>query len=250
MKQPTVVCVMLANGRNTMVERALSSFRAQTYKGKRLLIWDTTQALDRYHGQLPVFVRSCLRPDNESLTEDVPGFSIGQLRNRAVERACSRACSYGNPDIICHWDSDDWSHPERIAEQVAFLQLSGKDCVGYNSMLFWDTTPGQFAAAWEYDSHTPPYCMGTSMMYWRKAWEARPFPDLAKGEDTVWQAGIRRAAVSAIHPEPRMIASIHGGNVSSRIVHPEPPKPGRPPRVDCWRRVPEWDNFCARIMNL
>ena len=36
--RPTVCCVMLVNGREAMVKRAIASFRAQTYERKRLLI--------------------------------------------------------------------------------------------------------------------------------------------------------------------------------------------------------------------
>ena len=49
------------------------------------------------------------------------------------------------PEILIHWDDDDYSHPNRIAEQVALLQSSGADAtVGFREMLFWreDALPG------------------------------------------------------------------------------------------------------------
>ena len=45
-------------------------------------------------------------------------------------------------DILVHLDDDDYSHPNRIAEQVVLLQSSGADCVGYREMLFWQNRSG------------------------------------------------------------------------------------------------------------
>ena len=39
---PSVCAIMLANGRPEMVARAVKSFRAQTFRNKRLLVYDTT----------------------------------------------------------------------------------------------------------------------------------------------------------------------------------------------------------------
>ena len=44
-------------------------------------------------------------------------------------------------DILIHWDDDDYSHPNRIAEQVALLKSSGADVVGFSEMLSWRETP-------------------------------------------------------------------------------------------------------------
>ncbi len=123
---PSVCAVMLANGRPEMVARAVKSFRAQTYERKRLLIWDTTPIVHGIgHTDLDAGIYHC----------DVPtqGESIGALRNKA--NGTVRDSQGG--DLIVHWDSDDWSHPNRIAEQVALLQSSGAECVGYSEMMFW-----------------------------------------------------------------------------------------------------------------
>ncbi len=172
---------MLANGRPEMVRRAVKSFRAQTYENKFITVWH-----------------------NEGKQ------SIGALRNEA------NAFSV-NVDIICHWDSDDWSHPNRIAEQVALLQSSGAECVGYNEMLFWDVTKpnacgvaGAWARgkqdsgeAWIYRSnistHTENYAIGTSMMYWRSTWEKFQFPDYSAGcDDLRWASGDSKTGVRAV----------------------------------------------------
>jgi hypothetical protein len=229
---------MLANGRPEMARRAAQSFLAQTYEGhKDLLVWNN--------------------PGNRS---------IGWFRNEA--NATVKA------DIILHWDSDDWSHPNRIAEQVALLQSSGAECVGYDEMLFFtesDTArmakgfygvskrPSELGLeestapkgeAWLYRAAVPNYAVGTSMCYWRETWQRNPFPDRSEGcDDLDWfNRGVKIESVSSVQIQPdtilepsaRMIASIHGGNTCAKIDA----------GMREWRRVPQWDAYCREAMKL
>ncbi len=205
---------MLASGREEMVARAVRSFQAQTYRNKRLLILDNGRP--RIQASLP---------GNAAYVTADPA-SIGVLRNVANKFAGQLT----GADIIAHWDSDDWSHPNRIAEQVALLQSSGAECVGYNEMLFWNTPDAVSrreilvdaknirqegydqhglpvmvrkarpfdvnvnleGEAWLYRSQLPNYAIGTSMMYWRGTWERNPFPDRSEGcDDLYWHTGDR-----------------------------------------------------------
>jgi glycosyltransferase involved in cell wall biosynthesis len=235
--QPKVSCVMLVCGREEMVARASRSYELQTYANTELI--QHRNAGDR---------------------------SIGMLRNEA------NALTTG--EIICHFDSDDVSHPNRIAEQVALLQSSGADCVGYQEMLFWCTkiesgrvpderTPyfdkpwsRETSEAWVFRNTRPGYALGTSLCYWRKTWERRQFKDLPQpgknpGEDSEFIAGLKVESVTSLQHaidcgnsrffhEPRMIASIHGGNTTAYD-----------PLVSVsWRRAPEWDLYCRERMAL
>jgi hypothetical protein len=236
---------MLANGRPEMVARAVKSFLAQSFHGARLLVFET--------GPVPIVRDPSWSVDWATNYGHVA--SIGALRNAA--NTCVGA------DILLHWDSDDWSHPNRIAEQVALLQSSGAECVGYNEMLFWrvapcgrnDCTGGgccKGSEAWLYHSAVPNYAVGTSMCYWREAWERNPFPDRSEGcDDLYWfNRGVKIASVSAIPDDtrmvpgwkmhPRMIASIHGGNTCARIDAAQRE----------WTRVPEWDSYAREAMRL
>lgn len=244
---PTVCCVMLANGREAMVRRAIRCFRAQTYQNKRLLIWNTgDHTLD-------------LGDEDEEyeiahVYADQKARSIGTLRNEANQ-------FWNAYPIICHWDSDDWSHPDRLSEQVALLQSSGKECVGYNQMLFWrdlqlterdvygpegsNEPCDVIQESWMYRLPLPCGILGTSLMYWRRAWEKNPFADKNNGED---QDFLRRVSCQGVvslldtNPsrlnEPRMIASIHGSNTASQID----------PTHSMWTRTPEWDARVREIM--
>jgi glycosyltransferase involved in cell wall biosynthesis len=258
---PVVCAVMLASGREEMVARAVRCFQSQTYQNKRLLILDN--GWPRLQSYMPVHAAYVT---SESA-------SIGALRNKANKFAGQLT----GADIIVHWDSDDWNHPNRIAEQVALLQSSGAECVGYNEMLFWSTSGVKIGAvsgcaecgcmpclcessAWLYRAQFPNYAMGTSMMYWRETWQRTPFKDYDKGcDDLYWLNGdpkhgvrpVKICSESAIvagslnsveeklaYP-PRMIASIHAGNTCAEI------KPG----VE-WKRAPEWDEYCRNAMQL
>lgn len=241
---PTVCAIMLVNGRREMVRRAVESFRNQTYANKRLVIYSTGTEEPHRYSTLTEWIN-----DDRVYTEHFPaenGDSIGKLRNAAGAYAYAM-----DAEIIMHWDSDDWSHPKRIFEQVQLLECSKVACVGYNSMVFWDTRPGQFAGAWLYKSDIPDYMLGTSLCYWTSAWRQVPFADTPKvggqqigegeGEDLLWQRQVPHLGRSSIDPnEPRMIAGIHGGNTLGRIT----------PGMDCWSRTPKWDAYCAERMAL
>jgi hypothetical protein len=232
-----VGCVMLMSpGREAFQHQAVACFDTQTYTGGLRLL---------------------------TLPAD-PARTIGAMRNYA--NSLLTDC-----DIVCHWDDDDWSHPNRIAEQVALLQATGADCVGYNEILFWrglsafpqaepinGITVHNGGESWLYSNQNPRYALGTSLCYWRQAWEARPFPDINHGEDTEWLKGLRCEAVSSGKPSSRaiysadvisMIARIHSGNSSSAYDLAEMVRHNALPASERqWSRVPAWDRICREVM--
>lgn len=262
MNRGIVGCVMLTKDRPEMAARAVRSFHSQTYEPMRLLILDTSDTVNR-----PLALERHRK--DYVWRPALQGNTIGALRNEIN----SWAADY-ETDIIAHWDSDDCSHPSRIAEQVALLQASGADCVGYNECLFWDTRStgehipcesakayadlSQRREAWLYRCPSPTYGLGSSLCYWRRAWEQKPFADINHGEDVRWITGLKVTGVSSLiqhRPlpqisagatqredcEPRMICSIHGANTS--VYAPEKDR-------NMWKRAPEWDEYCERTMRL
>ncbi len=277
MTEPLVCAILLTKDRPEMAKRAVECFRSQTYQNKALYIFDTgaRPCLDAVPDGYPDFGIVYHRGLNEGLT-------IGELRNRANWWGVRpHAEEPPDADIIVHFDDDDVSHPNRISEQVALLQASGKQCVGYRDMLFWRDMgfpehcpqcvygeilrladgswtcrqggceltgwPGE---AWLYSNADPRYIVGSSLCYWRETWEKRPFraapenPE-ARGEDVWFIMDRDTLGVSsipiAIQSEPRMICSIHGRNTTS---YAGIEKSGN------WKRVPEFDEVCRRTMTL
>lgn len=254
MSEPLVCAVMLVNGRAEMVRRAVASFRAQTYANKSLLILDTGEPkLGGYY-----------RPNEVYSMMNGTGLTFGALRNYANTLAQSA-------DIIAHFDSDDWSHHRRIEEQVAFLQSSGVEAVGYRELLFWDTRTvahecsydereascpicvdeqqrqhEQHGEAWIYAHPHPTYLVGASMCYWRRVWQTHPFDERVPHEDQDWwlHHWPLCAAESAIAgAESRIICDIHGGNTSEAYLAKHMIAPG-------WKRAPKFDSYCAERMRL
>jgi hypothetical protein len=244
--QPTVVAVCLTADRPDMTRQAVDSWRRQTYKNKKLLILDSSL------NSTPGLPYGC--PDATTVwMPDMNGKKVGELRNAA--NFC--AADWGEADIIITADSDDISHPLRYAEQVALLQSS--ECVGYNECLFWrepvkcsacEDRPGE---AWLYTNRSATWALGTSLCYWRKAWERAPFAALNSGEDTEWFNRVKVRAISSLHnqpPEsplknPRMVARIHAGNAGNPAYWPA--EMAKAPHH--WRRVPEWDGYCREVFS-
>ena len=176
--------------------------------------------------------------------------TIGALRNQANQYAALA-------EVFVHFDDDDYSHPNRIAEQVALLQASGADCVGYNEMLFWrerdvqlSTWPGE---AWLYTGTRGGVpALGTSLCYWRKTWERHHFANETQGVEDHWLREKNVVGVSSLqHPreimcdeDPRMIARIHGGNTSNGYDLEKHVANGSRE----WKRVLEWDARVREIL--
>lgn len=260
---------MLVNGRSAMVKRAIASYQSQAYVAKPLLVLDSgkTAVKDTPYGECNA---------TTVWMPDMCGATIGALRNAANWCAVDRF----NADLIAHWDSDDWSHPRRLAEQVALLEASGKACVGYREVLFWDTRADpnyreRFPAenekawreivegcapsrneAWIYRNPDPRWVCGASMMYRREAWEACPFDD-APGEDRLWwlKNAAKCASVTCFGEYPafqplrdnlaRMICGIHGQNTEA-YSRKDMLSGGN----GVWFRAPEWDEYAGRTMKL
>ncbi len=272
MSEPTVCAIMLTADRPEFATRAVRAFRAQTYGRKRLVILDSSTHIDEdlavadLTSPMICYVHA---PEHR-------GKSIGELRNIA-----NAGPDRGIAEILVHFDDDDVSHASRITEQVALLQASGAEAVGYREMLFWreptavddhwcgdDFPPAdEPGEAWLYTNANPRYVLGTSLCYWRTAWEKRSFEALNDGEDTAWRLGVNivgvssiafvatpgcgegeRAAMAArnVQFQPRMIASIHAGNTSpwyrAELLRASEKQGGE------WKRVPEWDRYCRETM--
>ena len=273
MSNPSVCAVMLTADRPELTRQAVECFRRQTYDPIRrtLLIFDSGNDTDWYDSRCDVENEFHAIIDTQGMRQR----SIGTLRNEANEYA-------GGPEVLIHWDSDDLSNPNRIAEQVALLQSSGADVVGYNRMLFADCRVFGFDSdkmsvvdededsisigtgnlintpeAWIYTGEI----LGTSLAYWRKTWERTPFSaNHVLNEDGGFVSEVRGkggkvVAVNSIcdlnpffplviNLQPRMIARIHAQNSSNPAYNPQQ-MAAHPLH---WKRTPEFDSYCRRMM--
>ena len=219
---------MLTADRPEMTRRAIECFMAQTYEPKRLCVFDSGEELLGLVSTAKVGYVDA---------RAMRGNSIGALRN--LVNGCVL------PQIVTHFDSDDWSALTRLEEQVDYLLAHpGVDVVGYNDMLYYDSTRDQ---SWYYSHPNPNFVLGGSMTYWRSAWERKQFPDLSKGEDTQWIKGLRVASMSSLRmdPAPIMVCEFHGANTSCHI---DERTIGSHDRTGRFRRSPEYDIYARSIM--
>jgi hypothetical protein len=249
---------MLTADRPDFAMCAVSAFLKQTYQPRALMILDTGKESILDGVALLVKMRgSTLQGksiDYYGLQADVMA-PIGWLRNYANQRAAELF----KPDILIHWDDDDWSHPNRIAEQVNLLAVSGADAVGYNELLFSRTQcitlEGAISEmhsveseAWIYTNRAAGNVAGTSLCYWLSTWKNHPFrgdrPSNAEASSEYqhWKHEIEINAVSAV-PDvgdlddyPTMIARIHGTNSMSYDI-----KDLIARGSTNWKRAPQWD---------
>jgi glycosyltransferase involved in cell wall biosynthesis len=94
---------------------------------------------------------------------------VGALRNLGT--------SYATGDICVTIDEDDWSHPERVEQQVGRLIGTGKDVTGFHSIYYFDTSDRKTYKYWyEPNRSHPPYACGSSQCYKKSWWQDHPFP--------------------------------------------------------------------------
>lgn len=244
MENEAVCAICLTADRQRLTTRAIGCFVEQTAPAW-MLVYDTGETAYDLPAELAARSRETSHPIVVVRDQQARGHKIGKLRNDANQLA-SRA------DVLVHWDSDDWSAPERLEVQVQNVNQGGITC--FLNMLFFDTRAHVNHASWPVDGVAYEYdlakcgrrnVIGTSLMYKRSMWEHHPFNEDANiGEDTQWARelivpGVRRVEGVSI---PRMIAEVHGGNSSYvyKLAFDDYQPAFRPE----WRRAPEFDQFC------
>lgn len=190
-------CILPIADRRSWFPQALECFLSQTWNEKELVV---------------------IEDGRESVADLIPSGENIQYhrltaRKRLIGEKRNIACSRARGEIIFHNDSDDWYGPNRIAEQVEMLLAAGPDvvAVGYHNMVFADDANRK---AWLY-RHSPGYAVGTSLCYWRWAWEDRPFRADAKyGEDNDF-IGAYKGRIRSTTGES-IVARVHGEGTSPR----------------------------------
>jgi O-antigen biosynthesis protein len=189
-----VTCLCLTRNRKQWLPKAIQCFQNQTHSLRELVI--VADGED---------VRDLIPSDDERirLIHLRDQLSIGAKRNYGCEQASG--------SIICHWDDDDWSGPERIAEQLQLLE--GFAVTGYHSMRFTDGDQW-----WKYEG-TLHYALGTSLCYLKSWWRDHPFESKNIGEDNAFVAVASAARkLISIDAGMAMYATNHANNTSPRML--------------------------------
>lgn len=122
-----IVCLLVSailptRGRPQMAWDALECIERQTWSDLEVIILDDSE-----------------KPSFTSLSRKL----TRSVRYQRSEEQClgtklNTACSLANGEYIIRFDDDDWSSPERTADQINRLIESGKAVTSYRNMRFTD----------------------------------------------------------------------------------------------------------------
>lgn len=186
-KLPRISCLLVTRDRLTLAKTAIRSFAEQTYENRELIV--VSEAGDRYHNALARFV-DAQGIENVRFIRAETGLSLGALRNLSIGAASG--------EIVCQWDDDDISHPDRLAVQAArLLDQQARACfftdhlhlLEHDRLIFWiDWTLG--GQVTDHNRFFP----GSVMMYREDGFRyPEDGPHARQGEDSVLADAIFRA---------------------------------------------------------
>lgn len=229
---PLVTAILPTRGRQEFAAAALACWRAQTWPSKELIILDDAddpsfpdgfQFQPAWGGSPAGLYYSRLHSEKRK--------TIGYKRNLACQLALG--------EFIIHFDSDDYSAPERMADQVMRLLQSGKSVTGYHSIKFTDGT-----SWWQYQGYSG-WAFDSSLCYRRAFWrEIAQFADANDGlEESFRAAAIRRNDFVSVDGHELLLASIHSDNTSPHVMTPGNSSYRlltnfRPVNAEAWHPVP------------
>lgn len=129
--KPLISCLCITRGRKKLLERAVQSFRDQTYPDKELVL-----LYESGDGETAEYVRAL--KDRNLLLVELPSseqFNLGRLRNRSLE-----VC---RGEYFCQWDDDDWYHRDRLSFQMEVIEASGLPACLLFHWLMYDERTGK-----------------------------------------------------------------------------------------------------------
>ena len=189
-----VSCIMPTSDRRDFIPAAIDCWLKQDYERKELIIVDDYKEKARD-----------LIPANPDIHYFVfLGLTLGEKRNYCNDLA--------DGGIICHFDDDDFSAPDRISDQVTRLEQSGKAMTGYSALLFWDILKNQ---AKKYVAYKPGYVCGTSFCYLKSLWVRHPFEDRQVGSDNAFIKLIPED-IAVSNDDSHLVARIHANHTSKK----------------------------------
>jgi hypothetical protein len=197
-----VSAIMPTRARPLLSQTALNCWRSQAWPDKELIILDDADDL------------SFPAPPNG------PGVRYYRALKRTIGAKREWLCAQAQGEVIIHFDSDDWSDPGRIDEQVSLLLTSGRPMTGYHSLLFWDM---RNAVGYRWKG-PEGFAVGTSMCYTREFWKSHRWPEysglpshprLEATDVEVARTAQKHGGVATLDGRQMCIARAHSSNTST-----------------------------------
>ncbi len=146
--------------------------------------------------------------DDVRVVEPAEKLTLGALRNVSVARA--------RGEVLCHWDDDDWFHPDRVRAELAELSRTGAQALVLEDALLY--FPAERTLHWSNWRATEPKGLPGTLMFRREAAPAYPEagPESERFEDTaairdLQARGGYRAMAGAAH---LYVYVCHAANIS------------------------------------
>lgn len=115
-QMPKISCVMVTVGRPREIEKSVHCYLAQSYPCRELIV--LSQASEEANADLKSFFVSLGRSDIEFQVAS-SRLTLGEMRNTSCELATG--------SVICQWDDDDLSHPDRLKVQYRALMSDSRN---------------------------------------------------------------------------------------------------------------------------
>jgi glycosyltransferase involved in cell wall biosynthesis len=112
--RPMISCLMVTRERPAMARRAIECYAAQDYDPRELVI--VCDGHEEYE-ELREHARGVCRTDVAISAVARGSLPLGALRNRSLRNASG--------DVVCQWDDDDLSHPNRLSAQCDHMLSEG-----------------------------------------------------------------------------------------------------------------------------
>jgi glycosyltransferase involved in cell wall biosynthesis len=188
-----VSVLLCTSNRRHLIGMALDSYRLQTYEPKQLVVVDDG---DDSIYDLVADIDNC----NYMF---YPATSLSQKRNVGIREA--------KGELICHFDSDDWSAPKRLWNQVETLLQHNAEMVGYHTAYFWDEIERRASC---YRNGTPNYSWGPCLMYRKQFAIEHPWPeDAMTNEDENFVAvAQKQKVIVATDGRGQIVVRLHSQN--------------------------------------
>lgn len=188
---PPISCIMASRGFAFPARHAIECFQRQTYDKRELII--VTAALDC---EVKALVADLGDP-RIRLLEAPSAATVGDLRNAGIAKA--------DGELICVWDDDDLSHPERLKWQLAGLKQAGGDACFLSRLILWWPARAALAisAKWTWEN----------TMLAKKSF-LPPYPSQYRGGDTVMVETLRASSYLVLMEHPTAYCYVrHGSNL-------------------------------------
>lgn len=215
---PLISCLTVTLNRIVQLKDAIRCYCRQSYPHRELVIVSDGNA--RYQQAITDHIQALGRSDIRTIFLDNAGYTLGQVRNIALEAAAGQ--------LICQWDDDDLCHPDRLWAQYSQLARDHADACCMTDQLhffaqerelYWVDwrRGGRAAGVWDLIPGTLMMVKDARFRY------PEAGPNARAGEDTILLTQLsQQVKIARLKDAGHLyVYTYHGTNTWSRDHHRE-----------------------------